>query len=111
MPIFLPVVSIIIAVLSLPFVVYAGERTFNKRLPRPAFVRRFSESVVGKKKSDLAPIPEGGVIAVEEERPKQERSHSDSEISPVGQRAETGFSVASNETYIRGMPLSKLGVD
>jgi hypothetical protein len=112
MPIFMPVVGIILAVLSLPFVVYAGERTFNQRIPRPAFVRSWSESVTGKRKRiEKLPVVTEGEVASDEERPKQERSHSDSEISPVGERVQTGFSVATQETYIRGMPLSKLGVD
>ena len=61
--------------------------------------------------SRLPIVTEAKVTAEEEERPKQERSCSDSEITLIGERVATGFSVASGETYIRGTPLSKLGVD
>jgi hypothetical protein len=110
------ITSIILAVLSLPFIVYAGERTV-RGLPRPTFVRSFSDSTIKKPKkpilADSDEEAEEGSDGTPEmlstlTSPALRRMATDGDYFG---RADTGFSVSSGETYIRGMPLERVGLD
>ncbi|KAA8912411.1 hypothetical protein FN846DRAFT_903554 [Sphaerosporella brunnea] len=104
------ITGLILAVLSLPFIVYAGDRTVG-RLPRPGFVRSLSESMVGRLKrrdSDLDETTRSVRNTSATPTPTLERTQTDA--GRVG-RVDTGFSISSQETYFRGVTLEKMGVD
>ncbi|KAI5839619.1 hypothetical protein DFP73DRAFT_210669 [Morchella snyderi] len=104
-----PILGIIIACLSLPLVVYAGERTIRRTITRPQLFRSVSapqkpsERLVGK-------MAEGRPAT-----PRRKTTSSLGEEGPV--RADTNASEASwlststAETYVRGMSLEKVGLD
>jgi hypothetical protein len=110
---FFTLAGVILAVLSLPFIVIAGERATNRRLPQPAFVRSLSDSMARRrrKKTENEGSTKGNTTAP---RPSElRRAATDSTIRNMDQigRVETGFSASSGETYVRGMSLEKIGLD
>jgi len=110
------ITGVILAVLSLPFMVYGGDRTI-RRLPRPGFVRSLSNRLRNKYKEDAELDRAAGAQSA-----PASPSHTSTAIRPGLRRAmtsqggisriDTGLSVASNDTYIRGpMTLEKTGLD
>lgn len=99
-----PILGIILACLSLPFFVYAGERTIGRRIPRPRLFRSFS----------APPRPSPHVITASEERPSTPRRQT---TTDGPQRVDTNasecswMSTSTGETYVRGMGLEKVGLD
>ncbi|KAF8536682.1 hypothetical protein BDD12DRAFT_277657 [Trichophaea hybrida] len=111
---FFTLAGVILAVLSLPFIVIAGDRNAMRRLPKPAFIRSLSESTVGRLREKSESEGSSG-RAVTSPRPNElRRVATDStvrgDMDRIG-RVETGFSVSSGETYVRGMTLEKIGLD
>jgi len=113
---FVAVAGVILALLSLPFMVYAGDRTI-RRIPRPEFVRSLSERLRNKRREDaevdgtsnLQSAPTSPSLPSATVRPTLRRAMTSND--GIG-RVDTGFSVASNDTYIRGpMTLEKTGLD
>jgi len=113
---FVTIAGVILAVLSLPFMVYGGDRTI-RRLPRPEFVRSLSDRLRNKYKEDAELDRAAGAQSA-----PASPSHASTAIRPGLRRAmtsqdgisriDTGFSMASNDTYIRGpMTLEKTGLD
>lgn len=113
---FVTLAGVILAVLSLPFAVYGGDRTIC-RIPRPEFVRSLSDRLRNKYREDaesdrassVRSAPTSPSLPSAAIRPSLRRAMTTSDgIS----RVETDFSVASNDTYIRGpMTLEKTGLD
>lgn len=100
----LTILGIILACLSIPFLVYAGERTIGRQIPRPQLFRSVS-----------AP-PRPSPRAVDAKRPETTRRQTTpGESGP--QRVDTNaserswMSTSTAETYVRGMPLEKIGLD
>jgi hypothetical protein len=108
---FITITGLILAVLSLPFIVYAGDRTI-RRIPRPEFVRSLSESMVGRLRRRSSTNSDATIRSAPTTpvtpTPTLRRAMTDSER--VG-RVDTGFSVSSGETYFRGVTLEKMGLD
>lgn len=113
---FLAIAGVILTMLSLPFIVYGGDRTI-RRLQRPRFVRSLSDRLRNKYREDAELDRAAGAQSA-----PGSPSHTSAAIRPGPRRAmttgdgisrtETGFSVASNDTYIRGpMTLEKTGLD
>lgn len=98
----LPVLGIILACISLPLVIYAGQRTIGRSIPRPQIFRSVS-APAGK-------IAEGRPVT-------PPRRKSESEVDGGVTRVDTNASEASwlststAETYVRGMGLEKVGLD
>ena len=84
--------------------VAAGDRS-SRRLPRPRFVRSISESMYPRQRRSSSGESSAGAPAL------QRMVDGRSEGFARGARADTGFSVSSGETYVRGMPLEKGGLD
>ena len=117
----LALTGVILAMLSIPFIVYAGERTIHRPRPKPQFVRSLGETMPGR----LAPAKRRSASDCGENttRPDDDASQmgsqedegpsirrTDTGLSGLT-RVSTGFSVSSEETYVRGMTLEKIGLD
>lgn len=118
--------GLILAVLSIPFIVYAGERTIQRTLPKPRFVRNLSETVSGRLAPTKRRSSDPGATTTRDDDDVQMASQSGSQregerpgirrtdtgpSDPDLARVSTGFSVSSGETYVRGMTLEKIGLD
>ncbi|PWW78554.1 hypothetical protein C7212DRAFT_350665 [Tuber magnatum] len=90
--------GIILACLSLPFIVYAGERTTGRRIPRPRIFRSLS-----------APTPYTKQERESSPPPPARRQTMDSPKRVDTTRSDASWQTTSTrETYVRGVPL---GVD
>jgi hypothetical protein len=108
------ITGLILAVLSLPFIVYAGDRTV-RRIPRPEFVRSLSESMagrLGRRRRDST--DSDATIRSAPNTPVTPSTHtlrrSQTNADRIGW-VDTGFSISSGESYFRGVTLEKMGVD
>lgn len=91
----IPVLGIILACLSLPLLVYAGERTTGRRIPRPRFIRSLS-----------APTPYTKQERESSPAPPARRKTMDSPKRADTTRSDTSWKTTSTgETYVRGVSL------
>jgi hypothetical protein len=108
------ITGLILAVLSIPFIVYAGDRT-ARRIPRPEFVRSLSESMVGRlrRRSSGESLDSDATLINTPNTPftpPPPLRRFPTNIDRLG-LADTPFSVSSGESYFRGVTLEKMGVD
>ncbi|KAG0134387.1 hypothetical protein HOY82DRAFT_481437 [Tuber indicum] len=89
------ILGIILACLSLPLVVYAGERTTGRRIPRPRIFRSLSApGPYTKEERESSPAPQARRRTMDPpERADTTRSDSSWRTTSTG------------ETYVRGVPL------
>jgi hypothetical protein len=100
---FLAVAGIVFAVLSIPFIVVAGQRTPNAVFSRPAFLTSASsdsDAETDKKRNKNCIQTTASVSDGDEDAGGR-----------LGRRTDTGLSISSNETYIRRLSLGKIGFD
>lgn len=94
----LPIIGIIIACISIPFLVYAGERTTGRRIPRPNLFRSLSAPTpllageIESKTSD-----EGKKEQVRANASRRRRTTEGTGVMRVA----TNASWSSDESYVR----------
>ncbi|RPB03515.1 hypothetical protein L873DRAFT_1669385 [Choiromyces venosus 120613-1] len=89
------ILGIILACLSLPLVIYAGERTTGRRIPRPQLFRSFS-----------APDPYTKQERESSPAPLARRQTMDPPKRVDTTRSDTSWKTTSTgETYVRGVSL------
>lgn len=113
----LALTGVILAMLSIPFIVFAGERTIHRTLPKPQFVRSLSGRLAPAKRRSASDCGENTTRSDDDASQMESQAdegpsihRTDTELSGLT-RVNTGFSVSSEETYVRGMTLEKMGLD